>query len=363
MQSAGDPSALALRFGLPPSLMRTDDFDYELPPHLIAQEPCAARDRSRLLLLRRSTNALEHHIFRDLPDLLNRGDLLVLNDTRVVPARLLGRRARTGGAWEGLFLRTTTEGVWELLCQTRGQLQAGEQIEIEPGPLRLELLEKTTAGRWLGRPDSAESAVRLLERHGRVPLPPYIRKGMAGDADRQRYQTVYAQQPGAVAAPTAGLHFTPEVFHKLADRGIAKTFVTLHVGLGTFRPIQAANVAEHQMHGEWGEVPAAAVEAIERCRERGGRVVAVGTTAVRVLETVAATGPIRPWSGETNLYIYPPYPFRVVAALITNFHLPRSSLLLLVSAFAGVEPIRRAYKTAIEEHYRFYSYGDAMLIV
>jgi S-adenosylmethionine:tRNA ribosyltransferase-isomerase len=205
--------------------------------------------------------------------------------------------------------------------------------------------------------------VDLLARHGQVPLPPYIRKGRAVEADKDRYQTVYARQAGAVAAPTAGLHFTPLVFDGLRERGIDCAFVTLHVGLGTFRPIQTDDIRKHAMHSEWGELSTGTADALRACRERGGRVVAVGTTAVRVLETVAAAGPIQAWSGETSLYIFPPYRFQVVDALITNFHLPRTTLLLLVAALAGVELLRQAYKTAVEQAYRFFSYGDAMLIL
>jgi S-adenosylmethionine:tRNA ribosyltransferase-isomerase len=226
----------------------------------------------------------------------------------------------------------------------------------------LTLIARTPEGHWLARPREPGSPVELLERYGQVPLPPYIRKGRAADADRERYQTVFAGRPGAVAAPTAGLHFTPRVFERLRQRGIGWTFLTLHVGPGTFQPVQVDDFRQHVMHREWGELPSAAVEAITACRARGGRVVAVGTTSVRLLETVAASGPLRPWFGETELYIYPPYEFQVVDALVTNFHLPRSTLLLLVSAFAGVELLRQAYRTAITEHYRFYSYGDAMLI-
>jgi S-adenosylmethionine:tRNA ribosyltransferase-isomerase len=343
--------------------MHIATFDYELPPHLIAQEPCAERDQARLLVVRRADQTLEHRVFHDLPELLNPGDLLVLNDTRVLPARLLGRRARTGGKWEGLFLSEQTGGCWELLCQTRGRLSEGETIQVEPGPLELVLAGRTPAGHWLARPNPAGSPVDLLERHGQVPLPPYVRKGRAADADRERYQTVYARRAGAVAAPTAGLHFTPRLFERLGQRGVARTFVTLHVGLGTFQPIQVENVAEHKMHREWGEIPVAAAAAVAECRTRGGRVVAVGTTSVRILETVAATGPVRAWSGETDLFIYPPYRFQAVDALVTNFHLPRTSLLLLVSALGGIDLLRRAYKTAIERQYRFFSYGDAMLIL
>jgi S-adenosylmethionine:tRNA ribosyltransferase-isomerase len=343
--------------------MRSDLFDYDLPPQLIAQEPAPERDRSRLMVVRRDAGTIEHHIFADLPDLLARGDLLILNDTRVIPARLIGRRARTGGKWEGLFLHETPDGLWELMCQTRGRLTAGETVVVEPGGLQLSLVRQTHARRWLARPSDPAPAIALLRRFGQVPLPPYVRKGLAEADDAERYQTVYARQPGAVAAPTAGLHFTPQVFERLDACGVRRAFVTLHVGEGTFAPIKVDDLARHRMHREWGELPAAAAEAIAACRSRAGRVVAVGTTSVRVLETVAATGPVGPWSGETELFIYPPYEFRRVDALVTNFHLPRTSLLCLVSAFAGGDLIRRAYQEAIAQAYRFYSYGDAMLIL
>jgi S-adenosylmethionine:tRNA ribosyltransferase-isomerase len=340
-----------------------DFFDYELPAELIAQQPTSERDRSRLLVARRADGCLAHHQFLDLPEILDPGDLLVLNDTRVLPARLLGHRARTGGKWEGLFLAQRADGLWELLGQTRGRLVEGEIIQIEPGPLKLTLVSRTNQGRWLARPSDPCSPVELLAVHGHVPLPPYIRKGREAAGDRDRYQTVYARQPGAVAAPTAGLHFTREVFDHLRQRDISCAFVTLHVGIGTFQPIQVADYRHHQMHREWGELSAQTAEAIAACRLRGKRLIAVGTTTVRVLETVASSGPIRPWSGETELFIHPPYEFRAVDALLTNFHLPRSTLLLLVSALAGVELTERAYKTAIARRYRFYSYGDAMLIL
>jgi S-adenosylmethionine:tRNA ribosyltransferase-isomerase len=362
--------------------MRIDEFDYDLPAHLIAQEPCPERDQARLLVIRRETKTIEHHIFQKLPDLLVPGDLLVLNDTRVVPARLVGRRARTGGRWEGLFLRELPNRDWEILSKSRGKLTSGETILVDPGTLQLRLLEKTREGHWLVQPRSTHSplwgepqvtgrgegegevgALELLGRYGQVPLPPYIRKGAAVAADRERYQTVFARQPGAVAAPTAGLHFTPTVFDRLRQRDIQWVFVTLHVGLGTFQPIQTEEVNQHRMHREWGELSDSAAAAIRVCRQKGGRIVAVGTTSVRVLETVAALGPLRAWRGETELFIYPPFQFRAVDALITNFHLPRSTLLLLVSAFAGMELIRQAYQEAIARQYRFYSYGDAMLIL
>jgi S-adenosylmethionine:tRNA ribosyltransferase-isomerase len=343
--------------------MSFDFLDYDLPAHLIAQEPCPERDRARLLVVRSQGGSLAHHHFRDLPGLLAPGDLLVLNDTRVVPARLRGRRLRSGGKWEGLFLRQLPGGAWELLCQTRGRLVEGETIAVEPGPLQLRLLERTPEGHWSAEASEPGPAFETLGRHGEVSLPPYIRKGRAGAADVERYQTVYASRAGAVAAPTAGLHFTPEVFARLRERGVAWAFVTLHVGLGTFQPIQVADVTRHPMHREWGELPEATARALVECRERGGRVVAVGTTSVRVLETVAAAGPPRPWSGETGLFIYPPYRFRLVDALVTNFHLPRTSLLLLVAAFLGADRTRQSYRTAVEQGYRFFSYGDAMLIL
>jgi S-adenosylmethionine:tRNA ribosyltransferase-isomerase len=343
--------------------------DYDLPSRLIAQSPSSERDQARLLVVRRQDATLAHHVFLDLPDLLNPGDLLILNDTRVLSARLLGRRSRTGGKWEGLFLHAHPDGLWELLSQTRGRLLEGESIEVEPGPLRLDLVRKTPERHWLVRPSESGTAVEILSRHGQVPLPPYIRKGRAAPADHERYQTVYADKPGAVAAPTAGLHFTPRVFERLRARGIEVGHVTLHVGIGTFQPIQTEDVTQHRMHREWGELPGKTASQIEACRKRGGRVVAVGTTSVRVLETAAVASrgceppELPPWSGETELFIYPPYEFRLVDALVTNFHLPRSTLLLLVSAFGGVDLLRRAYRTAIEQGYRFYSYGDAMLIV
>ncbi len=353
--------------------MHIDQFDYDLPERLIAQEPPAERDLSRLMVVRRDGAPPTDHVFRDLPSLLDPGDLLVLNDTRVLPARLIGRRARTGGKWEGLFLREEPGGWWELLTQTRGRLLMGETILVDPEtpstgderqPLRLRLEGKSASGRWQARPEEAGTAAELLARYGRTPLPPYIRKGRAAAADKDRYQTVYARQAGAVAAPTAGLHFTPRLFDALRERGIERTFITLHVGAGTFQPVTAEDVTQHRVQPEWGEIPSAAAGAVAACKARGGRVVSVGTTSVRVLETAAraATGPLRPWSGWTDLTIRPPFEFQVVDALVTNFHLPRSSLLLLAAAFAGLGTVQAAYRLAVEREYRFYSYGDAMLI-
>jgi S-adenosylmethionine:tRNA ribosyltransferase-isomerase len=342
--------------------------DFHLPPELIAQDPIEPRDAARLLVVNRAARTLAHHHFRELPSLLAPGDLLVFNDTRVLPARLFGHRQSTGGHWEGLFLKAFPDGSWEMLCQTRGHLREGEAILVESpeasGPaFSLTLLKKSPEGRWRVQLSQAGTPQVILERYGHVPLPHYIRKGRDRDEDRGRYQTVFAKRPGAVAAPTAGLHFTPQTLASLRQRGIDWTFVTLHVGLGTFRPIETEDYTQHAMHAEWGELPELAVQSIRTCKARGGRVVAVGTTAVRVLETAARGGDVRPWSGETDLFIYPPYRFRVVDALVTNFHLPRTTLLLLVGALAGVELVQQAYAEAIARRYRFFSYGDAMLIV
>ena len=340
--------------------MLLDPFDYELPPHLIAQYPTATRDDSRLMILNRDSGAITHQHFRDLPDLLDPGDLLVLNDTRVLPARLLGYRERTGGKWEGLFLKQTPDGLWEMLAQTGGKPEIGEAIVIAPGPFKL-ILRGRQPPYWLMEPQPAGLPGEVLARHGHLPLPPYIRKGHEEAIDRERYQTVFARQDGSIAAPTAGLHFTPALFERLQERDIGWASVTLHVGLGTFEPIRTADATQHIMHHEWGEVPAATVAAIRACKARGKRVIAVGTTASRALESAALAG-LEPWHGETNLYIYPPYSFRVLDGLVTNFHLPRTTLLFLVGAFAGMDLLRRAYETAVALEYRFYSYGDAMLI-
>jgi S-adenosylmethionine:tRNA ribosyltransferase-isomerase len=342
--------------------VQTSAFDFELPDDLIAQRPVEPRDSSRLMVVRRRSGTWEHRAFADLPGLLEPGDVLVRNDTRVVPARLLGHREATGGKWEGLFLRARPDGAWEVLATTRGRPAPGERVVVGEG-LRLTLLARHDGGRWAVRPEPAGAAADLLERHGSVPLPPYIRKGRPEPGDRLRYQTLYAQVPGAVAAPTAGLHFTAALFQRLAGRGVGVVDLTLHVGLGTFRPIEAERIEDHALHAEWAELSASAAESLNQARRQGGRVVAVGTTSARVLETTAESGPFRPFAGETALYVRPGHEFRGLDALITNFHLPRSSLLVLVSALAGFELIRAAYAEAIRRRYRFYSYGDAMLIL
>ena len=336
-------------------------FDYHLPEHLIAQHPAARRDESRLLVVRRDGGTLEHHTFRDLPGLLSPGDLVVLNDTKVLPARLVGRREGTGGKWEGLFLNEVG-GQWEMLARTRGHPEVGTVFVTDTG-LRLTLRGRTPDRHWLMEPEPAGPPAELLGRYGHVPLPPYIRRGQDCEEDRDRYQTVYAERVGSVAAPTAGLHFTPEVLARLGERGIGTARITLHVGLGTFAPVTTADPARHAIHREWCEVSATTVEAIRAAAGRGGRVVAVGTTTTRALESAARSGELRPFLGETDLYIRPGFEFRVIGGLITNFHLPRTTLLLLVGAFAGGELLRSAYAEAVAREYRFYSYGDAMLVL
>ena len=342
-------------------------YDYSLPPELIAQQPLARRSDARLLVVDRSAQTLEHRHVRDLPEILRGGDRLVLNNTRVIPAALAGYRTETGGRWQGLFLALDEAGHWRLLCKTRGRLRAGEQITLVDRAMhdaaRLRLIEKLPGGAWLAHPEPHHEPLELLDRVGRVPLPHYIRGGVMRDSDRATYQTIFAQEPGAVAAPTAGLHFTPALLDQLAEAGIGRTEVTLHVGVGTFRPITAGSLDEHVMHREFAQISDAAAAELNDCRASGGRIVAVGTTSVRTLESAARDGALRGWSGETDLFIRPPYAFKAVDALLTNFHLPRSTLLVLVSTFAGIDLTRRAYAAAIEQQYRFYSYGDAMLIV
>jgi S-adenosylmethionine:tRNA ribosyltransferase-isomerase len=335
--------------------------DYHLPEHLIAQHPAARRDESRLLVVRRESAALEHRTFRDLPELLSPGDLLVLNDTKVLPARVVGRREATGGKWEGLFL-AESGGLWEMLAQTRGYPEVGTVFVTDTG-LRITLRGRTAERHWLMEPEPKGSPAELLAGFGHVPLPPYIRKGNDEDADRERYQTVYAKHVGSVAAPTAGLHFTADLFDRLATRGIGTARVTLHVGLGTFAPVKVDDPTKHAIHREWCEVTQETVDTIRAAKARGGRVVAVGTTTTRTLESAARGGELKPFAGETDLYILPPFEFRVVDAMVTNFHLPRTTLLLLVAAFAGGELLRAAYTEAVASEYRFYSYGDAMLVL
>jgi S-adenosylmethionine:tRNA ribosyltransferase-isomerase len=342
------------------------NFKFDLPDELIAQQPIEPRDHSRLMVIDRRRGCWEHRTFDELPDLLCSGDLLVRNNSRVIPARLIGRRVATGGKWNGLFLRELPDETWEVLASTRGRPVPGEHVLVGGG-LQLVLESKNPSGSWIVRPegkrDPFETTQSLLERHGRTPLPPYIRCGEGSSGDELTYQTVYAQRPGSVAAPTAGLHFTDELFRRLAASNITWVDLMLHVGLGTFLPLKVEQLEEHRMHSEWAELSEQVVASIESARSARGRIIAVGTTSARVLETASASGRLEPFTGETALFIRPGHVFRGFDALITNFHLPCSSLLVLVSAFAGVDLIRAAYAEAIRARYRFYSYGDAMLIV
>lgn len=341
----------------------TNLFDYELPPELIAQQPAEPRDASRLLVLDRQTGEVEHARFGEVGRWLRAGDLLVVNRSRVVPARLAARRRPAGGAAEILLLRRRDAGLWEGLVRPGRRLQPGVLLDLDGG-LSAEIVDRMSAGGRLIRFSGAEDVDAAVLVVGSLPLPPYIRD-YAGDPER--YQTVYSDRLGSAAAPTAGLHFTSELLARVAAQGIETATVTLHVGLDTFRPVSTDDLLAHEIHREVCEVPPETATAVERTRTRGGRVIAVGTTTVRSLETAAgAASPgaaIAPWTGETSLFIVPGYQFHVIDGLITNFHLPRSTLLALVSALAGRERILAAYQEAISQRYRFFSFGDGMLIV
>jgi S-adenosylmethionine:tRNA ribosyltransferase-isomerase len=338
--------------------MRTSDFDFELPAELIAQFPAEVRSGSRLLCLDGNTGEVRDRMFCDLPSLLEPGDLLVLNDTRVIKARLNGVK-QSGGKVEVLVERML--GMHRALAHIRASHspKPGSRLTLE-GQVEVEVLgrqEDLFELEFLGE----TPLVELLERYGKLPLPPYIAHA-ADTQDEERYQTVYARTPGAVAAPTAGLHFDDGVMQALAEKGVAQAFVTLHVGAGTFQPVRVEEISQHKMHSEWYEIPQETVDAIRRTRDRGGKVVAVGTTAMRALESAARAGELASGSGDTDIFITPGYRFKVVDRLLTNFHLPRTTLLMLVSAFAGREHVLSAYRHAVEQRYRFFSYGDAMLI-
>ena len=348
-----------------------DQYDYDLPADRIAQEPLADRSAARLLVVDRGSGSLTHRHVRDLPEILRPGDLVVVNDTRVVPARLVGRREKTGGRWEGLFLRIeAATGAWQVLASTRGRPAVGERVILVDhdgaDAAALELVGRSAGGSWLVRPEAGPGTAgveQLLERVGRVPLPGYIRGGAEGPGDSDRYQTVFAKHRGSAAAPTAGLHFTPQLLAALDARGIGRASVTLHVGLDTFRPITAERLDDHPMHTEWCVCPTETVAAVTATRARGGRVIAIGTTATRTLETAARGGNLAPWSGPTDLFIRPGHAFQAVDCLLTNFHMPRTTLMVLVSTFASRGLIAAAYAEALREGYRFLSYGDAMLLV
>jgi S-adenosylmethionine:tRNA ribosyltransferase-isomerase len=347
------------------SRMRTDDLDFVLPPELIAQTPPMERAASRLLHYQKAGGRVEHRTFSDLPQLLRPGDLLVFNDARVIPARFTLRKD-TGGLIEGLFLSEIRPGEWHVLLKGLGR---GTELMMrfsDDASVTMRVLAKGEGGEYRGAVTPAEPAPQLLARLGRMPLPPYIRREKEhddrDDLDRSRYQTVFAKTPGAVAAPTAALHFTPELFDALSARGIERTFVTLHVGMGTFKPVTTDTLEGHAMHVESYSISTEAADALNRAKAEVRRIVAIGTTSARVLESQPADGPFEAKTGETGIFIYPPYRFRHVGALVTNFHLPRSTLIALVAAMTGLEEQRRLYNIAIKSNYRFFSYGDAMLI-
>lgn len=340
--------------------MKTADFSYKLPPELIAQQPLDQRDASRLLVLDCSAGTMAHRVFSDLPSYLRPGDCLVVNETKVMPARLRGRKAGTGGAVEILLVAPLADG-WEAMVKPGARLPAGTVVEFDPPVLTAVIGERLDAGRRLVTFDCPGDFRRALDRIGLVPLPPYITQPLR---DKSRYQTVYAAREGSVAAPTAGLHFTPEMLARIKASDVGVASIDLTVGPGTFQPVRTDEVERHVMHSERFEAPAAAVAAINTARAAGGRIIAVGTTSARVLETMADdAGVVHTGVGSTDIFIYPGYRFKAVDALITNFHLPKSTLLILVCALAGREPIIKAYEEAVQKRYRFFSFGDAMLII
>lgn len=364
------------------------NWQFELPAELIASRPTDTRDGARLLVVDRQKSSITHARIRDLPNLLKPNDLLVFNNTKVLPARLFGVRTATGGRWEGLYVEEISPGHWHLLSDTRGRLQPGETITVQPAypdspkaesendrgrsqvseTLILTLIKKRDDGGWIAAPNSNASSLELLEQFGSLPLPPYMGRKLADQDDKQRYQTQFASEPGAVAAPTAGLHFTESLLEQCRLNGIDKAELTLHVGIGTFRPVVVERLTDHKMHEEWCRLPPDTCDMVHQTKQRQGRVVAVGTTSVRTLEsaaqaTMVSGSSLQPWQGRTSLFIQPGFSFQAVDCLLTNFHLPGSTLLVLVAAMAGYDLIMNAYRQAIAERYRFYSYGDAMLIV
>ena len=340
-------------------------YDYDLPSKLIAQEPLQNRSDARLLVVDCPTQSFQHRYIRDLPELLKPHDCLVVNDTKVVSARLIGKRMQTNGHWEGLFLQSQSPNLWKIIGKTRGKLQTGETVLLQSpdgeSTLKIQFLARNEDHTWLVQPlDSQSGSFKLLEKIGWTPIPPYIRGGKSLPYDKNRYQTGYAAHSGSIAAPTAGLHLTQELLEMIKQSGTSVVSVTLHVGVGTFKPITVETIAEHHMHSEWCLLSPESASTLRQCRNSGGRIVAVGTTSVRVLESVKDT--LQPFEGATSLFIRPPYRFRNVDMLLTNFHFPKSTLLILVRTFGGDELIQEAYREAIREKYRFFSYGDAMLI-
>lgn len=340
--------------------MKSSDFYYDLPHELIAQEPLADRSSSRLMIVDKKRGFIEHKIFSDLPDYINPGDCLVLNDTRVIPARLIGKREDTGGKIEFVLLNNVKEDIWEVILKPGRRAKPGSRFVFGNNDLRAEIVEVVEGGNRLVRFEYEGIFQEVLDRIGIVPLPPYITKKLD---DPEKYQTVYAKYRGSAAAPTAGLHFTPELLDRIAKNGVNIAYLTLHVGLGTFRPVKVENVENHVMHSEFYRVNEKTADIINKTRQNGGRIISVGTTSCRVLETVSSDdGYVKASEGWTNKFIYPGYHFKIVDALVTNFHLPESTLIMLVSALAGRDNILEAYKRAVDEKYRFFSFGDAMLI-
>ncbi|HZK25452.1 MAG TPA: tRNA preQ1(34) S-adenosylmethionine ribosyltransferase-isomerase QueA [Oscillospiraceae bacterium] len=337
------------------------DFDYELPENLIAQVPLAQREASRLLVLHKANGKCEHQQFTDLKHYLRAGDALVLNNTKVLPARLLGHKRQGGALVEILLLKQRDAHTWETIVRPGKRLRPGAEVIFGQGELKAQILEILPDGGRLVSFTFAGTFQEILDRLGEMPLPPYIKEKLT---DKERYQTVYAQEEGSAAAPTAGLHFTPDLLQQIAESGVSLVYLTLHVGLGTFRPVKTERIEEHQMHSEFYQLPAEAADTLNQCKQRGGRIFAVGTTTCRTLETVtSADGIIYPGSGWTDIFIYPGYRFRAIDALLTNFHLPKSTLLMLIAAFAGRENVLQAYTQAVQAEYRFFSFGDAMLIL
>ena len=340
--------------------MKTSDFDYNLPPELIAQTPTERRDASRLLCLNKMTGEFSHHHFYDLPDFLRPGDCLILNDSRVLPARLLGNRLPGGGACEVLLLIDRGENVWECIVRPGKHLRVGAKMSFGAGELTAEVADVLPDGNRLVKFSYEGIFLEVLERLGKMPLPPYIKAELQ---DKERYQTVYSKVNGSAAAPTAGLHFTPELLEKIRAMGVRLGYVTLHVGLGTFRPVKEEELEAHEMHSEYCVIPQETAELINETKANGGRVICVGTTSCRTVESWAGEdGTMKASAGWTSIYIYPGYRFKVMDALVTNFHLPQSTLLMLVSALAGRERVLAAYEEAVREKYRFFSFGDAMFI-
>ena len=340
--------------------MKTSDFYYELPQELIAQTPIEKRDNSRLMTLDRKSGETGHHHFYELPDFLNPGDCLILNNSRVLPARLLGQRLPGGGACEVLLLIDRGDKTWECLVRPGRKMRTGAKLSFGNGELTAEVVGEIEDGNRLVKFDYDGIFLEVLDRLGKMPLPPYIKEELQ---DRERYQTVYSKVMGSAAAPTAGLHFTPELLDKIAAKGVGIGYVTLHVGLGTFRPVKEEEVTDHAMHSEYCILPQETADLINRTKANGGRCICVGTTSCRTLESWAGEdGHMEAKAGWTNIFIYPGYRFKVMDALVTNFHLPESTLVMLVSAFAGREHVLNAYQEAVKERYRFFSFGDAMFL-